>query len=166
MGAFGATVESAASRAAAVPRRVLVVDDDPLLRIVVADILRKAAHVVEEAEGGREGIERIRTSPVDLVLTDLRMRDLSGWDVARAARTFRPRVPVILMTGSPEGLESEPEAWELVRHILPKPFRAQEVLELVTMLAGEGESDGVSAATASVRAPQEGSDVTSAPSPF
>lgn len=154
------------SGAAAVPRRVLVVEDAPLLRMVVADILRKAGHVMEEAEGSQEGIERIRTSPVDLVLTDLRMRDLSGWDVARAARAFRPRVPVILMTGSPEGLESEPVPWELVRHILPKPFRTEEVLELVTTLAGEGEGDGVSAATASVRAPQEGSAATPAPSPL
>jgi CheY-like chemotaxis protein len=61
---------------------------------------------------------------------------LSGTEVARAARSIRPGLPVIVMTGCPEALDSEPDAAALVAGILRKPFRTEALLGLIAGLEG------------------------------
>jgi len=116
-------------------RRVLVIDDLPLVRAPVAWLLRREGFEVTEAAGGLEGIQRLCEAPVDLVLTDLRMPDRSGWDVARDVREFRPNLPVVLVTGNSEmaeaALEATPALRALVRAVIPKPANPEMLLRVV-----------------------------------
>lgn len=114
-----------------VPLLVLVIDDDPPSREILACILRKAGYLVVEAAAGPEGLRRLCEAPVDLVVTDLQMPGLSGWEVARAVRRSRPSLPVVLVTGNPEVVHARPDLRELVSAILLKPFAAKSLEAIV-----------------------------------
>jgi DNA-binding response OmpR family regulator len=119
--------------------RLLVIDDDASLRQCLATFLKVAGYSVEEADSGTEGMRRLAASPVDLVLTDLMMPGLSGWEVAQAARILRPGLPIVLMTGRPEALNSRAHVEGLVAHVLVKPFRMHEVVAVITKLIRQVE---------------------------
>ncbi len=78
--------------------RILVVDDEPAQRELVAGFLRKQGFDVVEADGGRAALTRFQQEPFDLVLTDQRMEHLSGLDLLRAVRAMTPEAGVIVMT--------------------------------------------------------------------
>lgn len=122
------------ARPGLVARRVLVIDDFPLVRGFVARLLRREGFEVTEAAGGVEGIRLLCEDRVDLVLTDLQMPDCSGWEVARAARRFCPNLPVVLVTGSPEVAQAATALRGLVRAVVPKPVYPESLLQVVRSL--------------------------------
>jgi CheY-like chemotaxis protein len=80
---------------------VLVVEDEPLMREMVCDVLRNAGFAVSEACDAMAALDHIATAgPVDLVITDLRMPGpLDGVDLVKRLRSTEPRIPVIVTTG-------------------------------------------------------------------
>jgi CheY-like chemotaxis protein len=114
-------------------------------------LLRREGYAVELADGGHAGLRRLREAPPHLVVTDLHMPETSGWDVARAAGTLRPAVPVILTTGDADAVHSNPEGCALVEAILLKPFGANDLLELVRRLIGNGAAAASPTARDAVR---------------
>ena len=79
--------------------RVLVIDDEPFVRDTLGEILRQQHHDVVVADDGISGLARFREGAFDLVMTDLAMPGMSGWQVAQAVKAARPQVPVVLVTG-------------------------------------------------------------------
>ena len=111
--------------------RCLVVDDEPSVRTVLADILAAAGHQVVDLEDGAEAIARFRAEPFDLVLTDLAMPRVSGWQVARAVKHAAPTVPVFLVTGFGVELTADERRANGVDGVLVKPLQIQEILDAV-----------------------------------
>jgi signal transduction histidine kinase/CheY-like chemotaxis protein/HAMP domain-containing protein len=102
--------------------RILVIDDEPEVRTVLADMLASDGHGVLQAAGGQEGLELLASGrEVDVVLTDLGMPGMRGSDVAQAIHQRWPRLPVGLVTGWAEG-EVTPEEHRYVRFVIHKPF--------------------------------------------
>jgi DNA-binding NtrC family response regulator len=107
--------------------KILVVDDDAVARGLLAEALRKEGHVVEEASGGTEAVERGRRTRFDVVLTDIRMGDVDGFAVLQDFKQHSPDTSVVLLTafGSMEG------AIEGIRQgaydYLAKPFKKEEI---------------------------------------
>jgi len=120
--------------AASTPLRVLLVDDDPAVRQTVGSLLRTIGHQTVEADGGAAGILRLGESAVDLVVTDLGMPEVTGWDVARAAKAHDPRLPVILLTGWGDQIVPDSSRRGLVDRILGKPFRLEELRRAIAEL--------------------------------
>ena len=117
--------------------RLLVIDDQANLRCCVARLLQNAGYKVEEAASGDEGMRRLQqTTAPDVVLTDLQMPGLSGWDIVRAAHVLHPGLPVLVMTARPDPLEAACGAETLVAAILPKPFGIEELLDRLAALPG------------------------------
>ena len=114
--------------------RILVIDDDPAVRRMLAAMLRKAEYEVEEAEDGRAGMKRFRELPAALVITDVVMPEQEGLETLMALRHEHPAVKVIVMSGG--GLVG-PDAYlssarVLGAHgILAKPFTREELLRTV-----------------------------------
>jgi len=79
--------------------RILVIDDDPDMRAMLEQTLKAAGHEVVLAGDGREGMERHRTSPADLVITDLFMPIQDGMETIRELRSGFPEVAIIAMSG-------------------------------------------------------------------
>jgi YesN/AraC family two-component response regulator len=79
---------------------VLVVDDEPLIRLGVASLLEELGHDAIDASTGRQALQLLREHPsIDLMLTDFRMPGLSGLELIAECRTIRPDIKIILMTG-------------------------------------------------------------------
>ncbi len=77
---------------------VLVVDDEPSIRKVIAAQLGRDGHVVDTAQDGEEAIAALSNADIDVVLTDLRMPGLDGMGLLRWMRDTRPEVPVVVLT--------------------------------------------------------------------
>lgn len=81
------------------PPTVLVIEDDASVRTLLAQILEDAGYQTYEAANGREGLERFRAQPMDLVITDLEMPEMNGLDlILELTRAFL-NVKVIAMSG-------------------------------------------------------------------
>ena len=78
--------------------RILLIDDDPGLSEVVELLLTREGYAVARAGTVKAGLERIRKSRLDLVITDLRLPDGSGLDAIGAIRRLRPELPIIMIT--------------------------------------------------------------------
>ncbi len=92
--------------------KILLIDDDAAVLEVVSLMLASEGHAVLAAGSGREGLARLESGEaVDLVLTDLAMPHMSGWDVVRAVKTSWPATPVGLITGTPEHLRRTSRGW-------------------------------------------------------
>jgi len=113
------------------PRRLLIIDDDPACRTTFGCLLRKFGHTVDVVESGSAGLALLLQKPVDLVMTDLSMPGLTGWDVARLVKAIHPRLPVVLVTGSAQTMPpTQPErTW--VDAILAKPCGAAAVQTVI-----------------------------------
>ncbi|HEV8677043.1 MAG TPA: GAF domain-containing protein [Methylomirabilota bacterium] len=125
--AGGAAPEAAGGRRA----RVLVIDDEEPVRDALADMLRLARHHVVVASQGMEALEQFRGALFDLVVTDLAMPGMSGWQVAQAVKALRPEVPVVLVTGWGVELPAEQLRANGVDRVMTKPFRMDEVQGVV-----------------------------------
>ncbi len=108
---------------AALPLRILVIDDELQVRATLAEMLEEQGHAVTQAPGGREGLSYLDANPelVDVVISDLGMPDMNGWDVARAIQSRWPRLPVGLITGWGE-TEITREERGRVSFVITKPF--------------------------------------------
>jgi CheY-like chemotaxis protein len=115
--------------------RCLVVDDEPPVREVIGDILESAGHVVVALGDGAEAIARFAAERFDLVVTDLAMPRVSGWQVARAVKQIAPQAPVFLVTGFGVELTAEERRTHGVDLVLVKPLQIQEVLDAVAEIA-------------------------------
>ena len=123
----------ATAPARAAPLRILVIDDEPHVRGTLVDMLEAQGHTVLQAPGGQEGLGLLEAGPpVDLLLTDLGMPGMTGWDVAREAETRSPGVRIGLMTGWDE-TELTPSERERVSFVIAKPF---DLVQLNAALAG------------------------------
>ncbi len=111
--------------------RILVIDDDAAVRDVLSDILRTGNHTVSAAGSGEEAMKLFSCTEFDVVFTDLGMPGMNGWEVARAIKAKRPEVPVGLITGWGSNLDESEVARHGVDLVVPKPFRFEQVLELV-----------------------------------
>lgn len=80
---------------------ILIVDDEPGLRLTLGEFLRKAGYGVVEAKDAAEALERLRAGPVDLMLADIILPRTTGVELLRTVRELAPDVPVVLMTGEP-----------------------------------------------------------------
>jgi CheY-like chemotaxis protein/anti-sigma regulatory factor (Ser/Thr protein kinase) len=104
------------------PLRILLIDDDGPIREVIADILREDGHQVEEAGHGRDGLARMRDgASLDLVITDLGMPDVTGWDVIRAAKDQQPPMAIGLVTGWGDDPDGRPTDCARPDFVLAKP---------------------------------------------
>jgi PAS domain S-box-containing protein len=105
---------------------ILLVDDDPDVRAVAAAMLREAGHTVVEAGSGGAALERLdHDEPrIDLLIADLVMPGMSGFELARAARQGRPDLPILFVTGFADAARSEQG---VTATVLQKPFRADEL---------------------------------------
>ena len=115
---------------------ILVVDDEPVLRELEETVLGAAGYQVITAGNGREALHLLETETVDMVLSDIIMPEMDGYELAEYLATNRPDLPVRLITGYEDKREVEPYLTELIA--LRKPFKGRELVELVdtTLLLG------------------------------
>ena len=113
--------------------RLLIVDDDPLVRELHSRVLSLAGYEVVTAENGADALERLAEEPFDLVLTDRNMPTLSGVNIVLALRSAGSRIPVVMVSGSVGSRPLPPAVNRQIFAALPKPARTSEVLSAVAL---------------------------------
>jgi CheY-like chemotaxis protein len=114
---------------------ILVVDDDAAIRDVVTDILQMSDYRVKTATNGAEALESVRSERPALILLDLMMPVMSGWEFLRRSRqlTVCAKVPVIVMSAAHDAAHAADELG--AQAYLAKPFDMDTVLGLIEKLA-------------------------------
>jgi CheY-like chemotaxis protein len=134
------TPRPAATMPAPSPLRILLIDDEVEVRRVVSDMLVSQGHEIVEAASGADGLAALeRDASFDLVLTDLGMPGMTGWDVARAAKAMRPDLQVGLITGWGELPTAKPEDRAAADFVLAKPITVDGLGAAIA--AGPGTAD-------------------------
>lgn len=112
-------------------KRILVIDDDDAIRALLATVLRRRGYIADLARNGEEGLERIAATRYALVVLDMRMPRVSGYEVlerlSRMSFLSRPRV-LVLTAGSPELRAFDTS---LVVGSVQKPFDIELLLDIV-----------------------------------
>jgi DNA-binding NtrC family response regulator len=132
-------------------RNILVVDDDAMMRSFFAGVLKEEGYAVEEAGGGKEGLEVLNRADFDLVLTDLRMPGISGLDLMREGRKARPGARWVIVTaygsignaveamraGASDYLTKPLRDPEELRHVVRRVLREAEAEARISLLSEE-----------------------------
>jgi DNA-binding response OmpR family regulator len=121
--------------------RVLVVDDDPDIRGLVAELLQRAGLDVEQAENGRAGLRTFHRSAPDLVILDVSMPELDGWQTLERIRDLSD-VPVMMLTARGAELERVRGLQAGADDYLVKPFGRQELVARVRALLRRARTGG------------------------
>jgi signal transduction histidine kinase/ActR/RegA family two-component response regulator len=134
--AESAAEPEASTQSATPPREldVLVVDDEPFARDVIAQYLVGDGHRVQLASNGREGLERFKAGRFDVVVTDQAMPIMNGGELAGLIKALAPSVPVILVTGFGDIMTASDNHPAGVDRILTKPASMAAVREAVANL--------------------------------
>jgi signal transduction histidine kinase/ActR/RegA family two-component response regulator len=125
--------------------RILCVDDEPLLREMMNEILRSQKHKVIVADSGRSGLAQFEFAnkagdPFDLVITDLGMPELDGRELAQRIKEISPKTPVIMLTGWGKVLDEKLGACDAVDIIVTKPPRMKEVNDAIARVMAKKEA--------------------------
>jgi len=117
---------------------ILVIDDEPMVVAVLRDLLEGEGYEVVTATSGPEGLEVFSESDPDLVITDMRMPEVTGVDVLEAIRRDSPTVPVIVLSAAASKQAAE-RVVELDGQWIMKPWIDEELLGSVReLLPGSG----------------------------
>ena len=126
------------------PTRVLVIDDDADIRGLVAELLGRAGLSVEQAENGRSGLRALNETPPDLVVLDVSMPDLDGWQTLERIRDVSD-VPVLMLTARGAELERVRGLKAGADDYVVKPFGSQELVARVEALLRRAPASGTTA---------------------
>jgi DNA-binding response OmpR family regulator len=118
------------------PPTVLVVDDEPVIRELVAGLLEEEGYVVQQATDGMEALTAIEDDGIDVVLSDVRMPRLDGAALVRRLRMGGHTVPVVLMSAIYADVDLPGVRF------LPKPFALEHLLDAIHAALRGARSQG------------------------
>jgi CheY-like chemotaxis protein len=115
---------------------LLVVDDEPAVRLLACRILREAGYACREAESGLAALALLQADEqrLDGMVVDIRLPDLSGLDLVRLARTLRPGTPALFISGYAQPAFEEPQLQQFSHAFLAKPFTPDQLIAAVRQL--------------------------------
>jgi len=132
-------------------KSILIVDDDELMRSFIGTVLKEEGYHTEEAANGRQGLAKLLSGEFDVVLTDLRMPDLSGMDLMREGKKEKPDVRWIILTafgsisnaveamkaGASDYLTKPLQNPHELRHVIRRVLREIDSERTISLLAEE-----------------------------
>ena len=122
--------------------RVLVVDDAPDVTEMIGLLLRYAGYEVVTVFSGPEAYEAAQRGMFDVVVSDIGMPGMSGWELARAVREINRTVPLAVVTGWGEAVGSAEQRAAQVDWVITKPFSAERIAELAREMSRRKASAG------------------------
>jgi len=124
-----------------VPKRVLVIEDEANILMSLVFVLEREGYDVRSATTGRDGLAEMTREPPDLVILDLMLPDLSGYDVCEHARRdpALAGTPILVLTARAQEAERQRGLAVGATEYLTKPFRVADLRERVAHLLADGE---------------------------
>ena len=118
---------------------ILIVEDEASIRKLTAVNLRVRGHTVIDVESAEEGLEQLCTQSISLILLDIKLPGMQGWEFLRVIagdHRIAQHIPVIVMTASAADAEVQAPGYANVVKILTKPFSTQSLLHEVATALG------------------------------
>jgi CheY-like chemotaxis protein len=120
--------------------RILIIDDENQIRIMLREVLEKMGHSVVEAANGNQGLESYRKEPADLVITDIVMPEKSGIGGILALKRENPNVKIIAISGHSQ--VGDKNLLDLAKELgaesaMTKPFKINVFMDLVNKILGQ-----------------------------
>lgn len=120
---------------APLPPKILLIDDDNLVRLALAEILLDAGFEVRTAQSGQEGLDAFRDAPPHLVITDIVMADCDGLEVIMSIKEQAPNTRIIAISGGGNTLSMK-DCIEFARNLgvaraIQKPVRPDQLVQIV-----------------------------------
>jgi CheY-like chemotaxis protein len=109
--------------------KILLVDDNAVVRDMLVDLVGSLGYMADAASGGAEALALFDRNRYDIVLTDLLMPGMSGWEVLAGVRQRDPRMPVVIITGTPA--VGDPRAAQPGVTVLKKPVDVKALDETI-----------------------------------
>ena len=119
--------------------RILLVEDDSELSNVLSRFLQNNGYQVDAALDGLEAVEKLRSSKPDLIITDLSVPKVSGWELCKASKQdpATSRIPILVITGTRRGALEELMSLECgADEYIVKPFALDELLRTIQRWLG------------------------------
>ena len=113
------------------PPRVLIVDDDPVLRVQISRYLTDQGYDCLEAEDGTQAIDALEAHHPEVVLLDIKMPDISGIDVAGIVADMEPQPKIILMSGYLDAVNEAKRANLKVFAVIEKPVPLRTIAQFL-----------------------------------
>ena len=124
-------------------KRLLVVDDDNQIRELLSFDISQSGYIVDSAIDGEEGLKKALENDYDLILLDVMMPKMNGYDVCKNIRIAKPNVPILMLTAKGT-IEDKTQGFDCgADDYLIKPFEIQEVLLRIRALLRRGENIAV-----------------------
>jgi CheY-like chemotaxis protein len=111
--------------------RILVVEDDPLVRMTLTEQLSSRGHTVQSASNGLEGLDTFMSGRFDLVLTDRAMPEMGGDQLATTIKQLAPNKPIIMLTGFGDLMNVKGEQPAAVDAVVSKPVTLDSLTEAI-----------------------------------
>ncbi len=118
--------------------KIIVIDDEPNMRLGLADNLEFEGYQVDQAENGKIGLEKLLSNSYDLILLDVMMPELSGFDVCKKAREKGITAPIILLTAKGEEIDKVLGLELGADDYVTKPFSLRELLARIKAVLRRG----------------------------
>ncbi len=118
-------------------KKILVIDDDPNMTAMIREVLETGNYQLTTVGSGFRGMMAVKQERFDLILLDINMPGLDGFETLTHLEELQPGVPVIIESGAPEVTERAEELKGRVRAVLAKPFTPQRLLALVRQTLNE-----------------------------
>lgn len=119
--------------------RALVVEDDPAIRRLVEKLLARRNVEIDTAHDGREAVEKLRSGRYSVLILDLMVPELNGFEVIEFLKSENLRVPVAVVSAVSQQALTQLDL-DIVKLVISKPFDVDEFTKAVLALCAEGES--------------------------
>lgn len=106
---------------------ILIVDDEPMMRSLVERILQRDGYTLAMAENGSEANDRMKAQPFDIVISDVKMPVMNGFDLLRKVKTDFPRTVMIMMTAYGDTYTVKDALLLGADEYITKPFKSHEI---------------------------------------
>ena len=125
-----------------VRRKVLIIDDERAIRRFLKNLLDRWGYQVEEASDGGQAIERLQEENFDLLILDIIMPVVDGWEVLKTVKSnLKMDVPVIVLSGKSDETDDMIKGYDLgAGYYITKPFTPSQLLYGIRMVFGEVET--------------------------
>jgi CheY-like chemotaxis protein len=131
MSRTGGPTKAASYRQTNPANRVLVVDDEPDVRLLNTEVLRKSGYRVENAADGLFALQTLKTERYDLVIVEQEMSTVTGLELIKALRSEKVMLPAVLVMGNIQAKKLNLNPWLQVQAILFKPYTVPELVRTV-----------------------------------
>jgi len=122
--------------------KILIVDDEEIVRYTLGEFIRMSGHSPDHAEDGQSGLKAMQNTTYNAAFIDIRMPGMGGIHLLQQALAIQPHLSIIVMSGNGDG-ETRQEAMQAgAFSFLCKPFRLKEVIDIIERVSHNKEADG------------------------